>query len=176
MTYLSTPLGYVERTYLSTELHRNVTEVVQPLELKRELRDTVAVVDNMVELVVFTPRGGFAADPDFGFEYWSHEFSNVSHRDFNNGQQCSINDEITRQQCQQSVTNSLRVYAPMLLDVNTSIELAVPEASKRYRRVNSKYMVNVVVTGRIKDGIDSLDYRKVVTFMVEPTLKRRSNA
>ena len=61
MTYLSTPLGYVERTYHSTELHRNVTEVVQPLSLKRDLRDTVAMVDNMVELVVFTPRGGFAA-------------------------------------------------------------------------------------------------------------------
>lgn len=173
MDYISTPVGYVERTYRSTELRRDVTEVVKPLTLRRELHDMVTIIDNMVEMIVFTPRGGFAADPDFGFEYWSHEYSNMSYRDFNNGQQCSLNNEITRQRCQQSITNSLLKYAPMLLNPNTSILFNVLEKGTRNHNINSKYQVSVVVVGHIKDGIDSLDYRKVITFMVEPTVKRR---
>lgn len=172
MDYISTPLRYAERTVFSPALHRDLTETIEPLSLRRDIRDVTAMLDNLVELIVFTPRGGLAADPDFGFEYWSHEYSNVSHRDFNNGQPCSIDNEITRQRCQQSVTDSLRTYAPMLLDVSTNIELEIPETHRRYKNVNSKYMVNVVVTGRIKHGIDRMDYRKVVTFMVEPTIKR----
>ena len=173
MEYIQTPVEYAEKTYFSPTLHHEITETVEPLALQRSLNDVVAMLDNLVELVVFTPRGGLAADPDFGFEYWGHEYSNVSHRDFNNGQPCSIDNEITRQRCQQSVTNSLRTYAPMLLDVNTTIELDIPDAKRRFKNINSKYMVNVVVTGRIKEGLDRVDYRKVVTFMVEPTVKRR---
>ena len=173
MDFIRTPLSYVERTIFSPALQRNLTETVEPLTLQRSISDTVAMLDNLVELIIFTPRGDLAADPDFGFEYWGHEYSNVSHRDFNNGQPCSIDNEITRQRCQQSVTDSLLTYAPMLLDVSTNIELTVPEANKRYKNVNSKYMVNVVVTGRIKDGMDRVDYRKVVTFMVEPTVKKQ---
>lgn len=171
MDYIRTPVDYVEKTFFSQTLHRQITETVEPLAFRRDLHDVVAMLDNLVELVVFTPRGDLAADPDFGFEYWGHEYSNVSHRDFNNGQPCSIDNEITRQRCQQSVTQSLMTYAPMLLDVNTTIELDVPYAHSRYKKINSKYMVNIIVTGRIKDGMDRVDYRKVVTFMVEPTVK-----
>ena len=52
----------------------------------RDINDHITMLDNLVELVVFTPRGSFAADPDFGFEYWNHEYSNVHYREFNNSQ------------------------------------------------------------------------------------------
>ena len=42
----------------------------------------VEQLDNLIELIVFTPRGSFLADPDFGFEYWNHEYSNIQYRAF----------------------------------------------------------------------------------------------
>ena len=36
-------------------------------EINREIEDRTAIIDNLIELIVFTPRGSFPADPDFGF-------------------------------------------------------------------------------------------------------------
>ena len=63
----------------------------------------------------------------------------------------------------------------MLLDITCSIEMDIPSTNKRYKNITSKYMVNVVINGRYRDGMDYNDYRKVVTFMVEPTVKTRFN-
>ena len=46
----------------------------------RDINDRITMLDNLVELVVFTPRGSFTADPDFGFEYWNHEYSRMRSR------------------------------------------------------------------------------------------------
>ena len=56
MSFISTPVTYIEPS----------------LRLVRNIEDHITKLDNLVELIVFTPRGSFAADPDFGFEYWSH--------------------------------------------------------------------------------------------------------
>ena len=55
-------------------------------QMLRNIEDRIAMLDNLVELIVFTPRGSFVSDPDFGFEYWNHEFSNVHYREFNTNQ------------------------------------------------------------------------------------------
>lgn len=34
------------------------------LSVVRNIEDVVAMIDNLVELIVFTPRGSFTADPD----------------------------------------------------------------------------------------------------------------
>ena len=70
MKYISTPLEFNE----------------EGTQILREIDDRIKVLDNLVELIVFTPRGSFEADPDFGFEYWNHEYSNVHYREFNNSQ------------------------------------------------------------------------------------------
>jgi len=56
-----------------------------------------------------------------------------------------------------------------------SIELdAAAQKQRRRRRVASKYVVNVIVEGGIDDGLGVLrPYRKVVVFLVEPTVKRQ---
>ena len=162
MEYITTPITSLDGT-------------AHAVNLRRANGDIATMLDNLVELIVFTPRGSFTADPDFGFEYWNHEYSNVKYRDFNNGHPCSLDNAITRQLCQESVVESLRSYAPMLLDITCSIELDIPSTNKRYKNITSKYMVNVVINGRYRDGMDYNDYRKVVTFMVEPTVKTRFN-
>ena len=62
----------------------------------------------------------------------------------------------------------------MLKNVIVSIELDTTEGkSMRRKKVALKYEVNVVVEGRIDDGLGTLvPYRKVVVFLIEPTVKR----
>ena len=66
MRFVSTPLQFVD----------SGTKIV------RDIEDRILMLDNLVELIVFTPRGDFEADPDFGFEYWNHEFSNIHYMDY----------------------------------------------------------------------------------------------
>lgn len=98
MKFIKTPLTYNEE---HTSIERNID-------------GRIAMIDNLIELIVFTPRGSFIADSDFGFEYWNHEYSNVHFRDFNSGQNASfvngLYNEITRKECQESIKKSLETY------------------------------------------------------------------
>ena len=162
MSFISTPLSYQEPS----------------LCLDRNIADRIGMLDNLVELIVFTPRGSFVADPDFGFEYWNHENSNVHYREFNISQTGKIANglynEVTKKECEDSIRTSLATYEPMLKNVIVSIELDTTEGkSMRRKKVASKYEVNVVVEGRIDDGLGTLvPFRKVVVFLIEPTVKR----
>ena len=67
MKFIKTPLTY-----------ENGSAVIA-----RSLDERIAMIDNFIELIVFSPKGSFIADDDFGFEYWNHEYSNVHFRSFN---------------------------------------------------------------------------------------------
>ena len=56
----------------------------QSPQLEHDSGDLDSCINNILELIVFTPKGTFSADPEFGFEYWNHEFSNINVREFNN--------------------------------------------------------------------------------------------
>lgn len=144
----------------------------------RNIEDRLAMLDNLVELIVFTPRGSFEADPDFGFEYWNHEYSNVHYREFNTNQggllnQGGLKNEVTRKECEESIRISLATYEPMLKQVTVSIQLDSAMAKqRRKRRIASKYEVNVIVEGKLDDGLGTMrPYRKNVVFLVEPTVR-----
>lgn len=162
MKFISTPLVF---TQSGTQMLRNI-------------EDRVTMLDNLVELIVFTPRGSFEADPDFGFEYWNHEFSNVHYKEFNTkqtGQNVGgLHNEVTKKECEESVRISLATYEPMLKNVTVSIALDSAIAKqRRKRRVASKYEVTVIVEGNLDDGLGTLrPYRKNVVFLIEPTVKR----
>ena len=146
--------------------------------ITRSLEERISMLDNLVELIVFTPRGSFDADPDFGFEYWNHEFSNVNYREFNNEQTgmaaSELYNEITKKECKESIRQSLAVYAPQLKDVRVSMELDIAEAEyQKNKKVLSKYVVNVKVEGSIRDeGLVACEYEKEVSFLIEPTVKK----
>ncbi len=130
------------------------------------------MLDNLVELIVFTPRGSFNCDPDFGFEYWNHEYSNVHYREFNN-EQGGLFNEITKKECQESIMQSLAIYAPQLKQVQVSMELNSAETETQWKeKVPSKYLVAINVIGKIAGGLGtSRDYTKSVKFLMEPTVK-----
>ncbi len=161
MSFISTPVSYIEPS----------------LRLVRNIEDHITKLDNLVELIVFTPRGSFAADPDFGFEYWNHEFSNVHYREFNVNQGAQggvLQNEVTKKECEDSIRQSLATYEPMLKDVSVNIVLnSALEKGNHRKKMPSKYELNVVVDGNLDDGLGTRRrYRKVVVFLVEPTLKQ----
>ena len=162
--FISTHLNFIER---------NSSKAVH---LGRDIDNRIEMLDNLIELIVFTPRGSFDADPDFGFEYWNHEYSNIHYMDFNNdnsGTAISYN-EVTKRECQESVRLSLQTYYPQLKNVTVLIDLAIADADKqRRKKVMSKYSVKVTVKGVISDGLGTnRDYSKDVIFLVEPTAKQ----
>ena len=162
--------------FVSTPLSYNDTE--SGITLVRSIEERISMLDNLVELIVFTPRGSFESDPDFGFEYWSHEYSNVNDREFNNDQTglsaSDVYNDITKKECQDSIRQSLAAYAPQLKHVIISIELNTAGADvQQGRKVQSKYIVTVKVQGTIEDGLGTTcNYNKDVQFLIEPTVKR----
>lgn len=164
MKYSSTPV-----TFRSEE---------SSIRIVRDIEERISMLDNLVELIVFTPRGSFVGDPDFGFEYWNHEYSNVHYREFNNEQtgmsSAGLYNEITKKECQESIRQSLSTYAPLLKQVAVSMELNSAEAEKqRKKKVPSKYIVTIKVNGIIDDGLGTTcQYEKSVMFLMGPTAKK----
>ena len=163
MGYIGTPV-----TFLATDTS---------VRIARDLEERISMLDRLVELIVYTPRGSFSADPDFGFEYWNHEFSNVNDALFNNNStgKDEYNKEGAKARCQESVRQSLMSYAPDLKDVEVSMVLDAPDTDSRGRqKVFSRHIVTVEVTGKLDNGLGTyVDYYRPVEFFMEPTSKRR---
>lgn len=162
MAFIKTPLTYINNSVL----------------IVRSLEERIAMIDNFIELIVFSPKGSFVADDDFGFEYWNHEYSNVHFQSFNHGQNGSysngIYNEVTLKECKESIEKSLNVYEPQLKQVGVSIELgSIKTERESNHRLLSKYKVTIKIIGMLDDGLGTLTpYRKEVCFLMEPTVKR----
>lgn len=162
MNYIQSPISYLTDSTI----------------IMRTAEDQIAMIDNLIEMIVFTPRGSFPADPDFGFEYWNNEYTNVNFRDFNNGQNAAfvngLYSEITRKKCQDSIKKSLETYMidGMLKQIDVSIELQTIDSEQR-KKVASKFKVVVRVTGMLDEGLETYaPYKKEISFLMEPTVKR----
>ena len=141
--------------------------------LDREQGDVDKCIDSILELIVFTPKGSYSADPEFGFEYWNHEFSNLNVREFNNNYISIMtatkpDNEISRKQCETSLKNSITAYEPRLHNPEVKVELDINNKLGK-RNMQSKYEMRIVITGEIDDGLGvSRAYEKRIAFMVEP--------
>lgn len=162
MAFIKTPLIYENNTGI----------------IARSLEERVAMIDNFIELIVFSPKGSFIADDDFGFEYWNHEYSNVHFRSFNHGQNGTYSNglynEVTLKECKESIEKSLSIYKPQLKQVYVSIELgSIKTENESNHKLLSKYEVTIVITGVLDDGLGTIvPYKKEISFLMEPTVKR----
>lgn len=160
--------------YIKTPLTYESGKVV----IARNLEGRIAMIDNFIELIVFSPKGSFIADDDFGFEYWNHEYSNVHFRSFNHGQNGNYSNglynEVTLKECKESIEKSLDIYEPQLKQVNVLIELgSIKTDNESNHKLLSKYEVTIRITGMLDDGLGILiPYKKDVSFLMEPTVKR----
>ena len=164
MNFISSPLAYQKPP--------------KDLIIQRNMGSEEEQLDNLIELIAFTPRGSFIADPEFGFEYWNHEYANIQYRTFNSGQGGMLGDktgqEVTKLECQESIRRSLQTYAPQLTKVNVSVELNAAQYSDQgqKRKVQSKHLVSILVEGEFDSGVGTSKYRKKVEFLMEPTAKK----
>lgn len=162
MAFIKTPLTYEDNTGI----------------IARTLEERVAMIDNFIDLIVFSPKGSFIADDDFGFEYWNHEYSNVHFRSFNHGQNGTYSNglynEVTLKECKESIEKSLFIYEPQLKQVNVSIELgSIKTGNESNHKLLSKYEVTIIITGVLDDGLGTIaPYKKEISFLMEPTVKR----
>lgn len=147
------------------------------LVLTSESGDIETCISNTLELIVFTPKGTFAADPEFGFEYWNHEYTNINVREFNNSyigmmSNATLNNEISRKQCESSLKESILEYEPRLLKPEVKIELEINDKIRK-KKSQSKYEMRILISGSIDDGLGILrQYEKRISFMVEPIAKK----
>lgn len=145
--------------------------------LEQESGDAERSIGSLLDLIVFTPKGAFAADPDFGFEYWNHEFSNINVREFNNnylGMVSSVKtlNEISRKQCENSLKESIICYEPRLKQPEVRVELDINNKKSR-KSMLSKYEMRILITGALDDGLGIMrSYEKRISFMVEPIAKK----
>lgn len=159
-----------------TAIPLNITPGHNPV-IERVSETLEQSIDSILELIIFTPKGSSAADPDFGFEYWNHEFSNINIREFNNsylGMSGSLQpvEQISRKQCETSIKDSILAYEPRLLRPEVKIVMEM-SSTKRKRNSMSKYEMTVLITGSIDDGLGiTRQYEKRISFMVEPTAKK----
>lgn len=162
MAFIKTPLTYEDNTGI----------------IARTLEERVAMIDNFIDLIVFSPKGSFIADDDFGFEYWNHEYSNVHFRSFNHGQNGTYSNglynEVTLKECKESIEKSLCIYEPQLKQVNVSIELgSIKNGNESNHKLLSKYEVTIIIIGVLDDGLGTIvPYKKEISFLMEPTVKR----
>lgn len=147
--------------------------------LEKEKGDLESCINSILELIVFTPKGTFTADPEFGFEYWNHEFSNMNVREFNNSYMGMVSDsqslnDVSRHQCERSLKESILSYEPRLLNPEVKIELEINERVRK-RKSQSKYEMRIIINGSIDDGLGiARPFEKRISFMVEPTAKKTS--
>lgn len=147
--------------------------------LEKEKGNLENCIDSILDLIVFTPKGTFVADPEFGFEYWNHEFSNINVREFNNSYMGMVSDsqtlnDVSRRQCEQSLKESILSYEPRLLNPEVKIELEINDKVGK-RKSQSKYEMRILINGSIDDGLGiGRPFEKRISFMVEPTAKKIS--
>lgn len=145
--------------------------------LEQEAGDLESSIDNILDLIVFTPKGAFIADPDFGFEYWNHEFANINVREFNSNYMGMVPnagapDEISRRECEASLKESILTYEPRLQQPEVRVELDINDKKSR-KSMPSKYEMKIHINGWLDDGLGvTRPYEKRISFMVEPTAKK----
>ncbi len=159
--------------YTSIPLSINVSD---SYSLEKESGELENCINNILDLIVFTPKGTFSADPEFGFEYWNHEFSNINVREFNNSYMGMMADaqslnDVSRKQCELSLKESIIAYEPRLINPEVKIELEINDKVRK-RKSQSKYEMRILISGSIDDGLGIVrPFEKKISFMVEPTAK-----
>ncbi len=144
--------------------------------LEKESGELESCINSILDLIVFTPKGTFCADPEFGFEYWNHEFSNINVREFNNSyigmvESVQTLNDVSRKQCEISLKDSIIAYEPRLINPEVKIELEINDKIRK-RKSQSKYEMKIMISGSIDDGLGILKpFEKRISFMIEPTVK-----
>lgn len=176
MQYSNSPIQFVNDGQLN-------------LQIARPLSNISSVIDNWVDTVVFTSIRRFKADEEFGFSFWDNEFIAMNLIDFNHGADYKIvrrkNDreekvQMSRsgiRQCERSVRDSILYYIPFLKNLEVEVQLSMEKNKLTRRGENSKYVVRVLIKGRLTYneyvGSREGEYHREVEFFMDPFINNK---
>lgn len=176
MLYSNSPIQFVNDEQLN-------------LKIDRPLANVLSVIDNWVDTVVFTSIRRFKADEEFGFSFWDNEFIAMNLVDFNHGADFKIvkrknnleeKVQMSRsgiRQCERSVRDSISYYIPFLKNLEVEVQLSMEKNKYSRRGENSKYVVRILVKGRLAYneyiGTHEGEYHREVEFFMDPFLNNR---
>ena len=165
MNYSNSPIHFVNDEQLN-------------LLIERPLTNVYSVIDNWVDTVVFTSIRRFKADEEFGFSFWDNEFIAMNLVDFNHGADFKIvMSRAGIRQCEKSVRDSILYYIPYLKNLEVEVQLSMEKNKLSRRGENSKYVVRVLVKGRLAYnefvGTREGEYQREVEFFMDPFLNNK---
>lgn len=160
--------------------HNIPIKINDQFKLQKDIEQIKSSIDAFLELIIFTPRGGFRADYDFGFEFWNNEFQNILIEDFNQSLNESTlvsrrGDSTSKTQCVRSLKKTIETYETRLKNVRIEMNLqAASDSRSRSKRniYNSKYEVEIVIEGEIQLQYTTEQYYKRILFTVGPAIKK----
>lgn len=151
------------------------------LAIAQELKSVKSSIDAFLELLVFTPKGGFKPDYDFGFEFWSNEFQNFVIKNFNNRTSDTnlVNNKgenTGKESCEKGLKKSIETYEPRLKNVRVDLQIEqnnVIKKNDRFKTNDIKYDVYIKIMGEmILSNLTSKDYEKDIQFSVGPVIRK----
>lgn len=160
MNYCTAPLDFSENTDQVTVIRR----LPLPVEV---------MLDNWMDMILFTGNRRFKADEEFGFSFWDNEFITLNLSNFNTSteQESLANLE----SCKQSIVNSIHYYLPFLHNVKVEIELTTKNDKSPWKADRSKYAVHVTITALVGKnnaaGSAQKTYQKNAVFYMDPFMK-----
>ena len=172
MTYSLSPIQF--------ELDDN-----KDLKISRPLNNTIMMIDNWVDTVIFTSIRRFKGDEDFGFSFWDNELIAMNLRDFNNGSDYKIVKDKRNgrdrkeqmslagiRQCECSIRDSIAIYIPSLKDIQVDVQLSMEKSEFSQRGRGSKYVVRILIKGKLTlseyAGTSDENYQRRVEFFMDP--------
>lgn len=158
--------------YISIPISFQPSEQGFNARVERNIQECITMMDNLVELIVFTPRGSFNADPDFGFEYWNYEFINVSGKDFNtNVGLDEYSQQSAKERCETSIAENILAYVPEKLGIsNVIVDMSMQDY--KHKGVDLCRKVVIDVSAKFNGGTGTeCNYNHKISFMVEPQIR-----
>lgn len=141
--------------------------------IRRQPLPVEVMLDNWMDMILFTANRRFKADEEFGFSFWDNEFITLNFWNFNTStEEASLAD---MEQCKKSIVNSIRYYLPFLKNVQVEIELTMEKDKLSRKSDHSKYAVRVSIQAEVDEneyaGTHTGTYRKNAVFYMDPFMK-----
>lgn len=141
--------------------------------IRRQPLPVEVMLDNWMDMILFTDNRRFKADEAFGFSFWDNEFITMNFWNFNTStEEASL---ANMERCKKSIVNSIRYYLPFLKNVQVEIELTMEKDKLSRKADQSKYAVRVSITAQVEEneyaGTHAGTYRKNAVFYMDPFMK-----
>lgn len=141
--------------------------------IRRQSIPVEVMLDNWMDMILFTVNRRFKADEEFGFSFWDNEFITLNFWNFNTStEEASLAD---MERCKKSIVNSIRYYLPFLKNVQVEIELTMEKDKLNRKADHSKYAVRVSIAAEVEEneyaGTHAGAYHKNAVFYMDPFMK-----